>query len=491
MNSFFQEWPEEICKIIFIALGGAALALLLSVQPAVAADGPARDDSKVAATEPGLPPEPATPQVSYDQIPNAGAPSAKGKLERTAGKYDLRFYGTILVNLSVSDSQQVGQDVPLWPVPGDDPVPTSNGTSRRAGVVGETLFTLRQSVMGFEFNRSESRDGGWSPGGLVEMDFFDSRPVDLGLQPKSQVLNWPRFRRGYFQLQRGTWRILAGQEQAIIAPLDPYSLSHVAVPLGASAGNLWGWLPQARIENSHTWGGTTALFQMGALWPSFRDPVLNDLSESYGDAPASSNAGLTVQRRQPFYQARVALSRPKVGGVTTVGLGVHYGRERVGTGQIFDSWALAADYSVPIFPRLTLRGEAYTGSNLSPFDGGIIQGVSASPDEPPFTTYRAVHDMGGWAECAVPVTLDFRNVIYLGAGTDDPHDGDLLPAAPRSKNSFLWASYFRRLADGLTLAVEWSYWDFQYREFSPAGQIEERGVPGRGNVFNLALAYQF
>jgi hypothetical protein len=29
----------------------------------------------------------------------------------------------------------------------------------------------------------------------------------------------------------------------ILAPLDPVSLSHVGVPLGATAGDLWGWFP--------------------------------------------------------------------------------------------------------------------------------------------------------------------------------------------------------------------------------------------------------
>jgi len=47
--------------------------------------------------------------------------SPKGKVETTVGIQNLRFYGTILLNMSVSDSVEVGQDLVLWPLPGDQP----------------------------------------------------------------------------------------------------------------------------------------------------------------------------------------------------------------------------------------------------------------------------------------------------------------------------------------------------------------------------------
>lgn len=446
--------------------------------------------------------EPASPQAdgggkgsgydpSYDQDFDPGAPSAAGKLEKKIGGYQARFFGTVLVNLSASDSKQLGQDVPLWPVPGNVPIPSSNGSTRRAGIVGETLFTLRQSILGFQLAPAEPSATGWSPSGLVEMDFFGSRPIDLSLIEQHRIINRPRFRRGYIQLEHGTWRILAGQEQAIIAPLDPVSLSHVAVPLGDSAGDLWGWFPQVRVEKSGSMGSTTLLLQAGVLKPSFRDPVLNDLDEAYAGTPSPTALNFHVRTRQPFYQARAAFSRPKAGAVATVGLGVHYGREQIVGYQTMDSWALALDWSVPILPRLMLRGEGHQGSNLSAFDGGIIQGVAALPKEPPFTKFQVVRDAGGWAELTVPITLDHKNIFYAGAGTDDSRNRDLLPAANRSRNSFLWASYFRKLGAGLTLGLEWSNWDFQTVKFSPAGIRGLRSTPGRGNVLNIALACQF
>ena len=66
-----------------------------------------------------------------------GAPKSSSRLQGTLGDYTLRFYGTLLLNISTSGTVQVGQDIPLWPLPGSSPVTFPDGTTRRAGSVGE------------------------------------------------------------------------------------------------------------------------------------------------------------------------------------------------------------------------------------------------------------------------------------------------------------------------------------------------------------------
>jgi hypothetical protein len=331
----------------------------------------------------------------------------------------------------------------------------------------------------------------------VEIDFFGSRPVDPGLQPQDRVLNQPRLRRAYLQLDKGTWKIVAGQDKMIIAPLDPISLSHVAIPLGASAGDLWAWLPQLRVENRQKFGATTTLFQIGILRPSFGDQRLGDQAALNGNAVDSTFSGFGERSGQPFYQARMALSHPINGRNATVGAGAHYGREQVGAKRTIDSWAFTVDATLPVSSRFIFRGEGFVGSNLVPFDGGIIQGVGFVA--PLVNTSNVILTPakiskigagGGWVEGIVPLTLDNKNVFYAGAGTDDPRDRNLLPGSPRSKNSFVWASYFRKLGPDVTAAVEWSFWDFRTRSFTTAGTLGPRAASGRGNVMNIALAYQ-
>ncbi len=138
------------------------------------------------------------------------------------------------------------------------------------------------------------------------------------------------------------------------------------------------------------------------------------------------------------------------------------------------------------------------GSNLVPFQGGVIQGVALVP--PVVSTsgqitkparFSRIGDGGGWAELTYRLTDDNKNIFYFGAGTDDPRDRHLLPGSTRSKNSFLWASYFRKLTNEVTLALEWSNWDFRTRRFLTTGALGPRATSGRGNVLNVSLAYQF
>ena len=417
-----------------------------------------------------------------------GAPKSSSKLQAPIGDYILRVYGTLLLNISTSDTVQVGQDVPLWPLPGNVPVTFPDGTTKRAGAVGDTLFTARQSILGVQIS-PKAPVAGWSPSGLVEIDFFGSRPVDPSLQPQDRVFNQPRLRRAYLQLDKGSWRIVAGQDKAILAPLDPISLSHVAIPLGATAGDLWAWLPQVRVENRHKFGKSTLLVQGGVLRPSFGDSRLTDQSGVNGSAVDSTFSGFGERGRQPFYEARVAFSHPMAGRTATIAVSGHYGREAVGADKGIDSAAEAIDWAIPIHKYLILRGEAFTGANLVPFEGGIDQGVAFTPavaNTP--AQFRKIADEGGWAELISPVTP--KDILYAGAGTDDPRDRDLMPGTTRSKNSFVWASYFRKLAPDVTLAFEYSFWDFRTRSFI-GPDLGPRLTSGRGNVINIALAYQF
>jgi hypothetical protein len=117
----------------------------------------------------------------------------------------------------------------------------------------------------------------------------------------------------------------------------------------------------------------------------------------------------------------------------------------------------------------------------------ITGGVITTP-----AVFSRIGAGGGWAELTYRATEDNKNIFYAGAGTDDPRDRHLLPPpnTNRAKNSFIWASYFRKITNEVTLAFEWSNWDFQTRRFV-GGVLGPRNTSGRGNVFNLALAYQF
>jgi hypothetical protein len=147
---------------------------------------------------------------------------------------------------------------------------------------------------------------------------------------------------------------------------------------------------------------------------------------------------------------------------------------------------------LPLGPHLILRGEGFAGSNLVPFQGAIVQGAAALGTRPaPLTRIQPIGAGGGWLEAIVPMNGG-KNTLYFGAGTDDPKNSTLLPGSTRAKNSFLWASYFRKITNEVTAAFEWSYWDFKTIAFvNNDPKREVKGATGTANVVNISLAYQF
>ena len=422
-------------------------------------------------------------QPTYPGIP------PKGKVEGTLGNYNLRVYGTALLNIHASDAPNVGGEVPLWALPGSGRTTFIDGSSERTCDVHDLIFTARQSILGFMVKPSNPTDK-WKTSAKVEFDFFGTRPAD-GLLPQGRVFNQPRLRFAYFQFGKDNWKITAGQDKAILAPLDPVSLSHVAIPLGDTAGNLWAWLPQVRVDATKKVGNTSMLFQAGVLRPQFADPRLGDLPVA--GASLDFSPGLGERATQPFYQSRLAFSHPLNGSNATVGFSGHYGRERLGVNRTIDSWAFALDYAVPLHRRLIWRGENFVGSNLVAFGGGVLQGVAffQPVNTAPPRQFNRIGAAGGWSELIVKATSDNKNVFYLGVSEDDPRDRNLLPGGTtRSKNELAWASYFRKLNDAVTVALEWTNWQFETRTFT--GPVATgNGPSGRSNVFNLAFAYQF
>lgn len=206
------------------------------------------------------------------QYPGIG-PADDAKVEAEVGALKVRFYGTLLLNTAVSDAAIFGQDVPLWTLPSAGNVTYPDGTVGRSDGNHDLILTMRQSVVGFTLGPAAVDPNAWAPSSLLEMDFYGTRPVD-NVQPLNRVLNQPRLRLAYFQLEHNGVKFVFWQDKAILAPLDPIALSHVAMPLGATAGDLWAWMPQVRVDVMHKFGDTGLLFQGGILRPSFGDPRL-------------------------------------------------------------------------------------------------------------------------------------------------------------------------------------------------------------------------
>src|SRR5439155_4702252 len=157
-----------VCRMVFIVTVAAGL-IPISVS---AQDYP-------STQEPG------------DQPSYPGIPPTQSKLEGTLGSYTLRGYGTVLLNISASDTPPVGGDVPLWAPPSSVPTTFFDGTTKRVDDVHDLIFTARQSVFGLLVKPANPATDRWQGSTKLEFDFFGTRPVDTNLS-QGRVLNQPR-----------------------------------------------------------------------------------------------------------------------------------------------------------------------------------------------------------------------------------------------------------------------------------------------------------
>src|SRR5690349_25027240 len=73
-------------------------------------------------------------QPTYPGIP------PKGKVEGTLGNYNLRVYGTALLNIHTSDAPNVGGEIPLWALPGAGRTTFIDGSSERTSDVHDLIL---------------------------------------------------------------------------------------------------------------------------------------------------------------------------------------------------------------------------------------------------------------------------------------------------------------------------------------------------------------
>ena len=125
---------------------------------------------------------------------------------------------------------------------GTSEYPATAAQSRAAVSDGASL---RQTVLGLKFNGPDLPGGGKASGSLY-MDFFGGTSA-----PGNNLL---RIRIATLDLTWKNTTISVGQNKPIISPREPTSLAQVGISPLTSAGNLWDWNPQVRIEQRFSLG---------------------------------------------------------------------------------------------------------------------------------------------------------------------------------------------------------------------------------------------
>ena len=268
-----------------------------------------------------------------------------------ASKYRVRLSGIVLLNLFSNHGRMDSQETPTWAIPY---IPN---------VSGQTLgASLRQSEIGLEV--FGPRLAGARTSGNLQFDFSGGSPNT----PNGVNLGLVRMRVASIRMDWKDTSIVAGQDNTFFSPLSPTSFASLAIPAFSYAGNLWGWIPQVRLEHRFNLSeGQSVVLQGGIL-----DNVTGELPSAFAPfAQAGQSSG------QPAYAGRAAWTRNVFGMPLTLGAAGYYSRQTWSMNQNVDGWAAMTDWSVPLARRVSLTGEFYRGRAIAAW-GALWDGACCS-----------------------------------------------------------------------------------------------------------------
>lgn len=427
--------PNDASSILRVFL--AAVLALSTAAPRIRAQDPtrARVDSLAARVERAE----ERAKVLEQQLA-AESESAV----RTRSRLALELRGRVLVN-AFSNNRRVNSTGNPQFVRPDDP-----GDPQPAGLA----MQIRQTSLGLAVTATHVWGANFV--GDLEVDFGG------GQLPSSGGRTFPlvRMRTATATLQWPHTQILLGQESPLVSGVNPVGLAALGTPEFVAAGNLWLWLPQARMTVERP--GRVRLAAQAAILAPGTAAAVGTFDVSDFDVAERS--------KRPFLEGRIRARWGSDDAAGEIGLGGHLGWYSTALDTLARGFATTLDATVPLQSWIEIRGEAYDGKGTRALGGGAIGqlfGLDAA----------LIRSRGGWAQVNVKPNSSF--VVGAGVGFDDPHDNDLAASA-RLYNSSASLHGEWRPAGPLVFGLE-------YR------RIRTTYVPRAfaNDHFNLAFGFEF
>ncbi|OHB80322.1 MAG: hypothetical protein A2W31_05440 [Planctomycetes bacterium RBG_16_64_10] len=294
-----------------------------------------------------------------------------------------------------------------------------------------------------------------------------------------------QLRHAYWEAKDDDFRVLIGQTSDVISPLLPNTVNY---SVGWMAGNIGFRRAQLRYERFFHLSPVNLLTAQVSL----NQDIVTDFP---------TIAGIDREPTAwPVLEGRLATTcgdRSEGGLPVTAGISGHIGETGFdfrlpgppplalppADDMRFRSWSFNVDFYAPLTKRLGVQGEYFIGANLSPFLGGIGQGVCPCLRVP-------IRGTGGWTE----IWYDWspRLHSHMGYSVDDPVNADSLLG--RRYNQYFFANLMFDITAKLTTGFEVSVWKTLYHE-ERVGQIPDNQLEpadaGESVVFDWMFKYAF
>jgi hypothetical protein len=416
------------------AIESDVVAASADLAPGEPAPAPLPAESSADAPVPITPP---VEEYTLDQLK-----TEMSRLAWTKGDYRIVPYGILWGSMNYQTERTNSGDYTFFVLSRDDEGEDAfhvDGKSTRFGI---DVFGPQIPLFGC-----------MQSGGKIEFDFQGP----FVTENRGTVL----LRHAYVELKDESTRLLFGQTWDVVSPLNPNMLMY---SIGWGGGNIGYRRAQFRVERYVPVSDRLLITAQGSL----NHDMINT-----GDLPSTS--GIRGDHAGwPVLEGRLAATLGERGPGClpwTFGVSSHVGEQiydfRLGPDPVDDmaikTWSLNSDLQIPITERFGFQGEFFTGENLGPFLGGVIQGIN-------IFTREGIRSTGGWGEVYYRWTPRLHS--HFGAGIDDPLDEDV-PAVDgaRTYNQFSFANLLLDVTPKFTVGMEVSAWKTLYRIQSPGESV--------------------
>lgn len=367
----------------------------------------------------------------------------------SGSKFSLKLSGMFLLNTIINSSRVDNFDLPNVAISGTTPF-------------GSTGFSLRQSVIGIEGNGPQIL--GAKTSADIQADFWGG----LGSGYGGSASGLMRLRLARMRLDWANTSIIGGLDTPFFSPDSPTSYLTVAEPGFSSAGNLWTWSPQLRVEQRFDAKISQFRAEAGILGIPSYVPSL-----SGNRAPSPNEAS-----RQPVYALRLSANGRDDSRPYSVGVAGIYLRQRFPGATTITGGGGMIDWNIPLFSRIEVSGELFAGKGLEGFGAAPVP-VVAQTDYTEYITNSAaalarIPSFGGWSQ--LKFRINSRDEINLAFGGVARKSGDFQEAAQNDpilqnlafKNGSLVINYIFRPRSDLVFSAEYR----RLRTYRISGQAD-------------------
>jgi hypothetical protein len=271
---------------------------------------------------------------------------------------------------------------------------------------------VRNSRFSFSMAGPKVFDGAAQPRAYLEFDFFG--PNGGGTYATEQQI--PRLRVGYAELKFGNSNLQVGQQNQLVVPQIPASISHIANPMTYGAGTI-GWrTPGLRFTHLVPIDDMKLELAVEVVKNKWNNEIQNQ-GTGVPQGPAVIGFG---EAGLPMFQARAKLDG-KAGDLTYMAylVGVYHSAHVTGFGDSYTqpTWTTKKDitgYVAELGGKFTyqpvfLAFNVYTGKTTGNMLGSMVY-------------FGDIKDMGYWANLGVNFTKEIQLSAVYGANTPDKAD---------------------------------------------------------------------